>query len=165
VVSDLGRRAPDLVVHGGDLALMGPRPAEVVDVINALGWPGVVGNADELLWRPEEHGRRLDLAPKLAAVLAALFDVYAPDTSERLGDARIARLRDLPYGHIHRPFVRALDDLCVINAGSVGMPWDGDPRPPTCSSTTACPRWSASTTTSRPRPEPSAKADTRTRTG
>jgi 3',5'-cyclic AMP phosphodiesterase CpdA len=30
VTDDLRRQAPDLVVHAGDLALNGPRPAEVV---------------------------------------------------------------------------------------------------------------------------------------
>jgi predicted phosphodiesterase len=52
VVTDIERRAPDLVMHGGDLVLMGPQPAEVVDRIRELGWPGVVGNTDEVLWRP-----------------------------------------------------------------------------------------------------------------
>lgn len=87
VISDLRDRAPDLVVHGGDLALMGPRPAEVVDRVRELGWPGVLGNTDELLWQPDEHERQLSRAPALAALLALLFDVYAPDTRERLGDA------------------------------------------------------------------------------
>ena len=32
------------------------------------------------------------------------------------------------YGHIHRPFVRELPGLSVANCGSVGLPWDGDPR-------------------------------------
>jgi predicted phosphodiesterase len=172
VVADLRRTAPDLVLQGGDLALMGPRPAEVVDRVRDLGWAGVVGNTDELLWRPEEHERQLERAPKLSALLALIFDAYAPDTRERLGEARIAWLRTLPtehreaelavvhaqpgdlwrapmpdaedaelsavygglgaprvaYGHIHRPFVRALDGLTVVNAGSVGLPWDGDPR-------------------------------------
>ena len=32
------------------------------------------------------------------------------------------------YGHIHRPYIRALTQLTVANSGSVGMPWDGDPR-------------------------------------
>src|SRR5437763_8478971 len=45
--------APDLVVHGGDLAANGARPAEIVDAIRDLGWPGVCGNTDEMLWRPE----------------------------------------------------------------------------------------------------------------
>ena len=172
VVADLGRRGADYVVHGGDLALMGPRPAEVVDRVRELGWPGVVGNTDELLWRPEQHQRQLERAPALAALLELIFDAYAPDTRERLGGPRVAWLRTLPaehrteeltvvhaqpgdlwrapspdasdrelasayaplrathvgYGHIHRPFARALDRLTVANAGSVGLPWDGDPR-------------------------------------
>jgi len=74
VVADLRRRGADIVVHGGDLALMGPRPAEVVDRIRELGWSGVVGNTDELLWRPGEHARQLARAPALAALLALLFD-------------------------------------------------------------------------------------------
>jgi len=33
--------APDLILHGGDLAPGGARPAEVVDRIRQLGWEGV----------------------------------------------------------------------------------------------------------------------------
>jgi predicted phosphodiesterase len=172
VVADLDRRGADLVVHGGDLGLMGPRPAEVVDRVRELGWSGVVGNTDELLWRPEDHERQLERAPRLAALLELIFGAYAPDTRERLGEDRVAWLRTLPaehrteeltvvhaqpgdlwrapmpdasdrelsttyarlgsarvgYGHIHRSFVRGLDGLTVANAGSVGLPWDGDPR-------------------------------------
>jgi diadenosine tetraphosphatase ApaH/serine/threonine PP2A family protein phosphatase len=32
------------------------------------------------------------------------------------------------YGHIHRPYVRRLPDVTVANSGSVGSPFDGDPR-------------------------------------
>jgi diadenosine tetraphosphatase ApaH/serine/threonine PP2A family protein phosphatase len=32
------------------------------------------------------------------------------------------------YGHIHRPFVRRLGERTVANAGSVGLPFDGDAR-------------------------------------
>jgi diadenosine tetraphosphatase ApaH/serine/threonine PP2A family protein phosphatase len=32
------------------------------------------------------------------------------------------------YGHIHRPYARAVGACTVANAGSVGLPWDGDPR-------------------------------------
>ncbi len=52
VIEDLARRAPDVIVHGGDLAVIGPRPAEVVDRVLELGWPGVLGNTDEMLWVP-----------------------------------------------------------------------------------------------------------------
>jgi predicted phosphodiesterase len=173
VIADLEQRGVDRVVHGGDLALMGPRPVEVVERIVALGWRGVVGNTDELLWRPEEHERQLQRAPKLAALLQLLFEVYAPATREALDSAHVGWLQALPerlsvgdwtivhaspgdlwrapaptaedetlvdvygpvgtgavgYGHIHRPFTRKVTGgLLVANAGSVGMPWDGDPR-------------------------------------
>lgn len=172
VIEDIARRGVDQVVHGGDLALMGPRPAEVIDRIRELGWPGVVGNTDELLWRPEEHSRQRDRAPQLQTLLRWLFDAYAPYTLEEIGEERLAWLHDLPtelrikgvaivhaapgdlwrapmpdasdseleatyrpldkgtvaYGHIHRPFTRAIGDLVVANAGSAGMPWDDDAR-------------------------------------
>jgi hypothetical protein len=32
------------------------------------------------------------------------------------------------YCHIHRPFIRKLQTITVCNSGSVGMPYDGDPR-------------------------------------
>jgi putative phosphoesterase len=32
------------------------------------------------------------------------------------------------YGHIHRPFIRRVGDMTICNSGSVGMPYDGDPR-------------------------------------
>jgi hypothetical protein len=38
-----------VVVQGGDLALGGPHPVEVVDRIRELGWPGVLGNTDAVL--------------------------------------------------------------------------------------------------------------------
>jgi putative phosphoesterase len=173
VAADLDRCAPDIVLHGGDLALMGPQPAEVVDRVQELSWAGVVGNTDELLWRPEERERLLGVAPKIGDVIRLLFDVYAPATRELLGDERLGWLRTLPaeqlvegvlvvhaspgdlwrapmpdadddelertyhrtdvqtivYGHIHRPFVRrAGAGLLVVNAGSAGLAWDGDPR-------------------------------------
>jgi putative phosphoesterase len=32
------------------------------------------------------------------------------------------------YCHIHRPFIRKVGAMTVCNSGSVGMPYDGDPR-------------------------------------
>jgi putative phosphoesterase len=155
VLDDLERQRPDLVVHGGDLAFNGPRPAECVERIRQLGWPGVRGNMDEALethrgrhpsidWAREQLGeernrwlqglalewRRDD---ELALVHAVPGDLWkaigreADDTQLRevygpLG-ARLA-----VYGHIHRPYVRDLGDLTVANTGSVGLPFDGDPR-------------------------------------
>lgn len=173
VIEDLASRGVDRVVDGGDLALGGCRPAEVIDRIRELGWRGIAGNTDELLWRPEQREPQERKAPKLSDLLALLFDAYAPATRALLGDERLARLRGLPdehretdelvlvhaspgdfwraplpdaedseltatygscdaavvvYGHIHRPYVRVLDQFTVANSGSVGSPFDGDAR-------------------------------------
>jgi 3',5'-cyclic AMP phosphodiesterase CpdA len=53
VLADLQQTSPDLILHGGDLADGGSRPAETVDRIRDLGWQGVMGNTDEMLCRPE----------------------------------------------------------------------------------------------------------------
>lgn len=172
VVADLAGRGVDQVVHGGDLALIGARPREVVETIRELGWPGVVGNTDELLWRPELLATQLERMPKLEPLLRMLFEEYGPVTGERLGADHVGWLRELPerltvgpvsvvhaspgdlwrapppaapdteleatyatlpggravYGHIHRPYARQLAGRTIANAGSVGLPWDGDPR-------------------------------------
>jgi putative phosphoesterase len=172
VIDNINRRGVTEVAHAGDLALLGARPAEVVDRVAELGWPGVVGNVDELLWRPEVLEVQLRAAPKLDALLRRLFDVYAPATLAMLDESRLHFLQALPatletsgisvvhatpgdlwsapapdagedafsvayealeceivvYGHLHRPFVRRFGFCTVANAGSVGMPWDGDPR-------------------------------------
>jgi protein phosphatase len=99
VIADIERRAVDRVVHGGDLVLIGCQPAEVVDRIRELGWPGIVGNTDELLWRPEERATQERSAPKLHELLRLLFDEYAPATQELLGDERVSWLRQLPGEH------------------------------------------------------------------
>ena len=40
--------APDLVLHGGDLADSGSGPTEIVDQIRDLGRQSVLGNTDEI---------------------------------------------------------------------------------------------------------------------
>jgi predicted phosphodiesterase len=50
VVADINRAMPDFVLHGGDLVAGGSQPAEVIDLISQLGWSGVIGNTDEMLW-------------------------------------------------------------------------------------------------------------------
>lgn len=97
VVADLALRAPDLVLHGGDIALMGSQPAEVVDRVRELGWPGVVGNTDELLWRPEVRHEQLERAPKLESIIRLLFDEYRPHTLDLLGTEHVDWLRSLPF--------------------------------------------------------------------
>jgi putative phosphoesterase len=97
VAADVRRAAPDLVVHGGDCAAIGPRPAEVVDRLRELGWPGVAGNTDELLWDPSVRAEQERRAPRLRAWLDVLFGTLGPWAAERLGDERIAWLRAQPH--------------------------------------------------------------------
>jgi predicted phosphodiesterase len=165
VIADLERAAPDLVVQGGDLVIGGPRPAECVDRIRELGWPGVIGNIDTVV--------RGGLPSGIPPALAERLDRQVSWTAERLGEDRVAWLQTLPmewrdgdrvalvhavpgnlwqvvlptaedselrttfgplgvrlavFCHIHVPFVRQVGDLTVANAGSVGSPYDGDPR-------------------------------------
>ena len=96
VVSDLRRQSPDVVYHLGDLVTHGHRPAEVLDCVQDLGWRGLAGNTDEMLWRPELLADLVAGAPRLKPLLEALFTDLAPATRDLLGDARLARLKDLP---------------------------------------------------------------------
>ncbi|HKA09021.1 MAG TPA: metallophosphoesterase family protein [Candidatus Dormibacteraeota bacterium] len=162
VLADLDEVRPALVVHGGDLALGGPHPRDVVDRIRELGWPSVLGNTDAVLSSEQSIPEQ---APGFVAQAAAR-------TREMLGPERVGWLTRLPmewlgegvavvhavpgdcwaivahdasddslretygplgvpvavYGHIHRAFVRRLDDLTVVNSGSLSLSLDGDVR-------------------------------------
>jgi predicted phosphodiesterase len=103
ILADLRETAPDLILHGGDLADGGARPAEIVDRIRALGWPGVVGNTDELLFRPASLAEfASQSAQTLQPVLAAVEEMAAA-TREALGEERLAWLQGLPRALLHDP--------------------------------------------------------------
>jgi predicted phosphodiesterase len=95
VLADLRLTAPDLIFHGGDLADAGSSPVEIVDRILDLGWPGVIGNTDEMLSRPETLE---DFASKSAAppALWSVIREMAAATRAALGDERVAFLGALP---------------------------------------------------------------------
>jgi hypothetical protein len=59
-----------------------------------------------------------------------LWRAPMPDASDSDLDATYRPLGTdaVAYGHIHRPFHRAVGDLAIANSGSAGMPWDGDRR-------------------------------------
>lgn len=173
VADSLAKDHPNLVIHAGDVVVTGPRPAEVVDRIRGLGWTGVVGNTDEMLWNEAARSEQFQRAPKIRDWLAVLFDTLAPWAKDRLSTKDLRWLRTLPrvqrigrvvvmhasphdlwrapmpdasqsefstmygnleadivvYGHVHRPFIRNLGPLTVVNSGSVALPYDGDRRP------------------------------------
>jgi putative phosphoesterase len=96
IIADLEVVAPDQVVQMGDVAAIGPRPAEVVDRLRELEWPGVVGNTDEILWDDSMRAEQQRRAPKLQNWLRVLFEVLAPWAQDRLGEDRLGWLRVLP---------------------------------------------------------------------
>jgi len=86
VLTDMEEVRPGIVVLGGDLALGGPHPGEVVDRIRELRWPGVLGNTDAVLF--DELPIPVQ-APGFVAQAAAR-------SREMLGPERIAWLARLP---------------------------------------------------------------------
>lgn len=115
VVADLRRSAPDLVLHGGDLADGGANPARVVDRIRELGWQGVVGNTDEMLFRPDSLRTFAARAPGLEQLFRRLEEMAAA-TRERLGEERLAWLRALPPVHLE-------SQLALVH-GTPQSPWE-----------------------------------------
>jgi putative phosphoesterase len=157
VLGDIGAQRPDLTVCGGDLAFGGPDPEAAVARIRALGVPCVRGNTDEWL-TPTSAARaegliaytRAHLSPAAREFLGTLpFDhriddlvvLHATpwsisDVIPRHADAGTIRrvLADagasaVVYGHIHQAWIGAIDGGLLVNTGSVGFPYDGDPRP------------------------------------
>jgi len=102
VLADLQQTSPDLIVHGGDLADAGASPVEIVDRIRDLGWQGVVGNTDEMLFRPEaleEFASQSSAPPYLWTAIRHM----AAATRTMLGEERIAWLRGLSRVQIQGP--------------------------------------------------------------
>ncbi len=95
VLTHLRETAPDLVLHVGDLSLSGASPLEIVDHIRDLGWPGVVGNVDEVLFRPVSLQEFAQQSSAPAELFTAIEEMAAA-TRALLGEERLAWLRDLP---------------------------------------------------------------------
>jgi predicted phosphodiesterase len=136
VLADLRDVAPDVVLHGGDLAAGGTHPAEVIDQIRALGWAGVRGNTDEMLWAPERLTAYAVANPKIAALLAMVEQTIAP-TVASIGEERLRWLQGLPQGYVgegfalvhaspddlwRAPMANASDDELAKTYGSLGAP-------------------------------------------
>jgi predicted phosphodiesterase len=86
VAADLDRQSVDEVLVGGDLAQGGRQPVEVLEFLQARGWPAVLGNADQFLLRFFEGPPPLD-------------DPFAASgqwAAARLQPEHVAYLRGLP---------------------------------------------------------------------
>jgi putative phosphoesterase len=103
VLADLRHTSPDLILHGGDLADAGSSPAEIVDRIRDLGWPGVLGNTDEMHARPESLDEFASQSSAPPSLWQAIREMAAA-TRDVLGEERISWMRGLPRVQIHDRF-------------------------------------------------------------
>jgi predicted phosphodiesterase len=145
----------DRLLFGGDLVLYGPEPAASVDRLCGLGdqLMAIKGNTDRYVidrqddadhWAEALGDDRLAWLDALPAQLAvadqdALLvhatprgdeELLMPETPASEAAAMLAGVRQhtLLCGHVHIQYRRPLAGHEVLNAGSVGMPLDGDPR-------------------------------------
>jgi predicted phosphodiesterase len=136
VLADLRQVAPDLVLHGGDLASGGTHPADIIDQIRSLGWAGVRGNTDEMLWAPERLTEYAAAQPKVAPILARVQETIPP-TLASIGEERLRWLEGLPclysqpgFSLVHAspddlwraPMPNASDDELRSTYASLGAP-------------------------------------------
>lgn len=136
VLADIRKMSPDLVLHGGDLADSGASPVAVVDHIREVGWQGVRGNTDEMLFDPESLRTFASQYPNLRDLFAVVEEM-ASATREALGEDRLAWLRTLPLLRVdggmalmhaspetpwRAPTQEASDAELTSVYGSLGMP-------------------------------------------
>ena len=131
----------DAIVFGGDY-LYGPCPRETVAIVRSLDAQVLRGNCEDLAedWERGELEagdlewlQSLPLAVTVDGVLychAAPAD-NTPITTAETPDDAVAQIfaghtGTIVIGHTHHQFDRRVGDLRIVNAGSVGMAYEGD---------------------------------------
>ena len=148
VLDDVERERIEAIVCGGDLAA-GPMPAECVALIDEVGALFVRGNAERELhgWPADrvtaEERERLAQLPLTVTIdvggLGSTLFCHAvpyddmPFFLETTPEERAAEILGpvdaavVVCGHTHMQFDRRVGGVRVVNAGSVGMPYEAEP--------------------------------------
>jgi putative phosphoesterase len=149
VLDEVATLGVDTIVVGGDV-VAGPFPRQTFDRLAALGNRCVYvrGNADREVaqaddeqsrWCRRQLGGRIDAVagwPLTATADGILFCHATPVSDEEIitrltpddavarafGDTKVAIV-----GHTHVQFDRRVGNLRLVNAGSVGLPYEGTP--------------------------------------
>lgn len=110
--------------------------AHAADIEQEMAWTRGRLNREELDYLAElpfSHEARLGDQLQVRLVHATpqnLLDIMLPvDEEQRLLDSMFAgtEAQLVIYGHIHQPYIRCLAGRTLINTGSVGLPFDGNP--------------------------------------
>ena len=118
----------DAIVFGGDF-LGGPCPSETLEIMRSLDATCIRGNAEE----EDPWGSKLPLTAEVDGVLychatptsnTPMTTVFTTDDDVRRIFGNVAGT--VVIGHTHHQFDRRIGDLRVVNAGSVGMPYEGE---------------------------------------
>lgn len=131
----------EAIVLGGDY-LYGPYPREVVATVRSLGAHVLRGNCEDLAeeWERSELAdgdlEWLQALPLSATVDGVLYCHAAPTSNTPITTAitpddavlqTFAGVRGtVVIGHTHHQFDRTIGELRVVNAGAVGMPYEGE---------------------------------------
>jgi predicted phosphodiesterase len=155
VLADVAREEVDVVVFGGDV-FAGPFPRESLELARSVpNARYIVGNADRKLPDlPEDaewvhaqldddlRGFVASFEPRLSLEIAGLGPTRFSHGSPRSDTEIVTRitpderlrpmLDDVPeqvvvIGHTHVQFDRIVDGVRIVNAGSVGMPYEDRP--------------------------------------
>jgi len=168
VVDDIQDQWVDEVLVGGDLVGRGPQGAQVVEMVEDLGWAAIRGNHEDYVlefrrhevpdewlvsdiwaasrWMANElddhHVDYLDALPfsRTPKSVPGARLVHGSPTSYHEGigpwtsDETLREHLDsidehlLICAHTHRPLDREVANGRAVNVGSVGLPFNGDPR-------------------------------------
>jgi putative phosphoesterase len=133
VLADPAFARADTVVVGGDVAA-GPLPAAVLDRLAGLDVPvrWVRGNADREVVAHFDRGDtdHSIYGPDAPAERADAFTAARIDAGHRdlmAGFEDVVREALVVCGHTHHQFALRAGGQQVVNAGSVGMPYEGRP--------------------------------------
>ena len=94
VIVDLKNVGADLIVQAGDL-VGGSRNAQVIDLVRERSWAGVYGNAEEMLWMPEQVARNVP-GDQFNRLRNVVLNETIPFIREAIGTERLDWLRNLP---------------------------------------------------------------------
>jgi putative phosphoesterase len=153
VLADVDRAAPGAIVCGGDL-VAGPLPSECLALLRERGARFLKGNADRYVlerrdavdaWacerltseeREEVAAWPTDVRLEVTGLGRVLFCHGSPRSDEEIltvatPEAVVAEAvgdgaADVVVGgHTHQQYDRVVGDVRVVNAGSVGLPYEG----------------------------------------